>query len=63
MTSYTSAQELYHHHPEHSHMLGNLKCQHDEDFEPLPFTFTDDNVPCDDFASFIEGAIQHIETK
>ena len=23
----TSAQELYHHHPEYSHMLGNLKCQ------------------------------------
>jgi len=33
--------------------------QHNEDFEPLPFM--DDSTPCDDFASFIEGAIQHIE--
>eukprot|EP00985_Skeletonema_marinoi_P029793 scaffold29069_cov129-Skeletonema_marinoi.AAC.2 len=29
-----------------------------DDFEPLPFM--DDNAPCDDFASFIEGAIKLI---
>ena len=61
----TSAQgPHHHHHSEHYHMLhDNLNCENDEDFEPLPFTFTDDNVPCDDFASFIEGAIQQIETE
>ncbi|KAK1733132.1 heat shock factor family protein [Skeletonema marinoi] len=33
--------------------------QNKEDFEPLPVI--DDNAPCDDFASFIEGAIQLIK--
>ncbi len=33
--------------------------QHVDDFEPLPFM--DDSTPCDDFARFIEGAIQHID--
>ncbi|KAL7494899.1 hypothetical protein ACHAWT_003454 [Skeletonema menzelii] len=50
------------------HMLhGNLHydfCfgrRNDEDFEPLPFTYAGDYVPCDDFASFIEGSIHQIE--
>ncbi len=34
--------------------------QHVDDFEPLPFM--DDSEPCDEFARFIEGAIQHIES-
>lgn len=62
----TSAQGL-HHHP---HMLhGSLRHDHDfcfslrndEDFEPLPFSYADDgDASCDDFASFIEGAIHQI---
>ncbi len=51
---------------EESHLLqdnlGNFSLsslQHDDDFEPLPFM--DDSTPCDDFASFIEGAIQQIK--
>ena len=47
----TSSQELQNHHAEHYHM---------EDFEPLPLAFQDDNAPYDDFAAFIEGAIQEI---
>eukprot|EP00984_Skeletonema_dohrnii_P018429 scaffold8613_cov94-Skeletonema_dohrnii-CCMP3373.AAC.1 len=53
--------------PTYSHMLREdvddfcfspLK-QNKEDFEPLP-VMDDDNAPCDDFASFIEGAIKLI---
>ena len=55
-------------HPTYSHMnmlredvndfcFSPLK-QNKEDFEPLPVI--DDNAPCDDFASFIEGAIKLI---
>ena len=59
----TSVQELHQHYSEHYDMLyGNLNCEVDEDFEPLPFTFNDDNVHSDDFATFIEGAIQQIAT-
>lgn len=50
----TNAQELQNHHAEHYHM---------EDFEPLPFAFQDDNAPCDDFAAFIDGAIQQVGTR
>lgn len=57
----TNAQGL-HHHPHMPH--GNL--HHDffsslrnEDFEPLPFALAD-KAPCDDFASFIEGAIHQV---
>eukprot|EP00986_Skeletonema_menzelii_P019625 scaffold28736_cov137-Skeletonema_menzelii.AAC.1 len=59
----TSAQGLH----RHPHMLdGNLhydfcfSLKNDEDFEPLPITYDDEDVPCDDFASFIEGAIHQI---
>lgn len=61
----TSVQELHPHHSEHYDMLyGNLDCEVDDDFEPLPFTFKDgnDDILCDDFATFIEGAIQQIAT-
>ena len=61
----TSVQELHQHHSEHYDMLyGNLNCDIDDDFEPLPFTFKDgnDDILCDDFATFIEGAIQQIAT-
>ncbi|KAK1742268.1 hypothetical protein QTG54_006833 [Skeletonema marinoi] len=34
--------------------------QKKEDFDPLPVMDDNDNAPCDDFASFIEGAIQLI---
>jgi len=34
--------------------------QNKEDFDPLPVMDDNDNAPCDDFASFIEGAIQLI---
>eukprot|EP00984_Skeletonema_dohrnii_P000878 scaffold272_cov117-Skeletonema_dohrnii-CCMP3373.AAC.3 len=54
--------------PTYSHMLredvddfcfSSLKQkQNKEDFDPLPVM--DDNAPCDDFASFLEGAIQLI---
>jgi hypothetical protein len=54
------------HHPVQSNMLGanlNDLCfsplKHTEDFEPLPFW--DDNFLCDDFANFINGAIQQVE--
>ena len=54
-------------HPTYSDMMRdnvNDSCsspltQNSADFEPLPFM--DDNIPFDDFASFIEGAIQQIE--
>ena len=60
---WTNVQELHHHYSEHHHLLfGNLKCEIDDDFEPLPFTFKDgnDDALCDDFVTFIEGAIQDI---
>ena len=53
--------------PTYSHMLREdvndfclspLKQNKKDGFEPLPFM--DDNAPCDDFASFIEGAIKLI---
>jgi hypothetical protein len=52
--------------PTSSHMLRedvNDFCfsplkQNKEDFDPLPVM--DDNAPCDDFASFLEGAIKLI---
>ena len=62
----TSSQELQNHHAEYYHMLhGNLNCENGDgdDFEPLPFAFQDDNAPCDDFAAFIEGAIQQVGTR
>ena len=66
----TSAQGPPHFEPEQSHDMFNdlsgfcfsSSVQHKpahEDFEPLPFM--DDITLCDDFASFIEGAIQQIE--
>ena len=60
----TSSQELQNYHAEHYQMLhGNLNCKNGDDFEPLPFAFQDDNPPCDDFAAFIEGAIQQVGTR
>jgi len=61
----TSVEEP--HNPTYSDMMRdnvNDSCsspltQNSADFEPLPFM--DDNIPFDDFASFIEGAIQQIE--
>jgi len=38
-----------------------ISLRHDEDFEPLSLSF-DGDIPCDDFASFIECAIQRIES-
>jgi len=54
--------------PTYSHMLRedvNDFCfsplkKKKEDFDPLPVMDDNDNAPCDDFASFIEGAIQLI---
>ena len=63
LTMHETNAQGFHHHP---HMLdGNF--HHDffsslrnEDFEPLPVTFAEDNAPHDDFASFIEGAIHQV---
>ncbi len=55
------------HRSEESHMLQDhldfslSSLQHNDDVEPLPFTAMDGITPCDDFASFIEGAIQQVD--
>ena len=63
MTMHEPNTQGLHHHPHMPH--GTL--HHDffsslrsEDFEPLPFALAEDNVPHDDFASFIEGAIHQV---
>ena len=55
------------HRLEESHILqdnlsdfGFSSLQNDDDFEPLPFMSMNDITPCDDFVSFIEGAIQQM---